>query len=541
MAGFLNSLLIAISTKGDISGLQKTDKAVQKTTKSLQGMARNTGLLTGLSQKLFGGINIHSFVNMGKSYLQFEKDLGAIRSRFFAITNDELKAKEEFEWIQKVATDTASDIKGVADSYSIFFSAAQRNLGGEGARQIFKQWTEINRVLHLSNEQFKSVTYALREMSSKGTLYSQDLKIQLGTHVPDAVGIATEAIRNLDIEGVKTIEDFQKKFKNSTEMMAKFLKSFSNVASARFASPEALQKAMLQPDALAQSIINFRWLFGKAFSDAGGSKIIIDILSSVLNIIKKIDFKSLSKNLAVIAECISKLAVFLINNIGIIVFLLQSMLAYNISKGIGKVAGIISKLFGLKGVSKFANRSLLAGQYGPLASALSAGLLRTGAKFNWKFISTRLLGFLGGPWGMLAGILISFTPQIFTMIKKIASSFIKDDNNRKQLFSDFISTITNMDPDSALNMFRNIHSKGISNTEELHKQLALAGMEKFIQYATLNDNGNIILNIGEAKLNLDDIIKGSIDGANKAKKDKADGFFNKPSITKERAKAVKGF
>ena len=107
MAGFLNSLLIAISTKGDISGLQKTDKAVQKTTKSLQGMARSTGLLTGLSQKLFGGINLHSFVNMGKSYLQFEKDLGAMKSRFYAITKDEAKANEEFEYIRQLATDTA--------------------------------------------------------------------------------------------------------------------------------------------------------------------------------------------------------------------------------------------------------------------------------------------------------------------------------------------------------------------------------------------------------------------------------------------------
>ena len=114
----LASLLLNIVAKSDVSGLNKT-------TKSLKNMGtqanKTSSLLKAMSTKLFGGFNIDSAINMGMKYLQFEKDLGAMQSRFFAITGDQKKAREEFDYIRKVATDTALDIKSTADSYSIFY------------------------------------------------------------------------------------------------------------------------------------------------------------------------------------------------------------------------------------------------------------------------------------------------------------------------------------------------------------------------------------------------------------------------------------
>ena len=52
-------------------------------------------------------------------YVQFEKDLGAIHSRFYALTQDHKQASEEFDYIRNVAKDTAMDIKKTADSYYI--------------------------------------------------------------------------------------------------------------------------------------------------------------------------------------------------------------------------------------------------------------------------------------------------------------------------------------------------------------------------------------------------------------------------------------
>ena len=67
------------------------------------------------------------------------------------------------------------------------------------------------------------------------------------------------------------------------------------------------------------------------------------------------------------------------------------------------------------------------------------------------------------------------------------------------------------------------------------------GGKEWAQYATLNENGDIVININGVSYDTGDAVDGALKSANKAKKDKADGFFNKPSITKERAKAIKGF
>ena len=95
-SNILGSLLLLIKTKGDTSGLEKTDRSIKKTTKSLQKMSKNVGMLSTLSRRIAGGLSIAGLSYGFNQYLQFEKDLGAIHSRFYAITKDHKQATEEF-------------------------------------------------------------------------------------------------------------------------------------------------------------------------------------------------------------------------------------------------------------------------------------------------------------------------------------------------------------------------------------------------------------------------------------------------------------
>ena len=84
----LASLLINVMAKSDVSGLNKTTKSL----KNMGQQANKTGsLLKAMSTKLFGGLNINTLLDVGNKYLQFEKDAGAIQSRFYAITGDQKK------------------------------------------------------------------------------------------------------------------------------------------------------------------------------------------------------------------------------------------------------------------------------------------------------------------------------------------------------------------------------------------------------------------------------------------------------------------
>lgn len=411
-------MFIKIATGADVSGLNKTDAGIKKLGKTAQAVSKQTSMLGALTGKIFGGINFDMVRQGFMNYLQFEKDLGAMKSRFFAITHDEKLASEEFKYISKVAIDTANDIKSVTDSYSIFYASARRSLGQEGARGVFEAWTKIGRVLHLDSEAFGRVTYALREMSSKGQLYSQDLKMQLGTHVPDAVDIASTAIQNLGIAGVDTVEKFQELTKKNPKsgLMAKFLIEFSKEAEKRFASPEALAKALRQPDALAQMIPNMFWQFMTKFSEAGGNEVIVNILTMTFDILNAVPWDAIAKATGTMAKYLSQhlpQILSLLKDIAISVAIF-----YTFGKVLGLIRGISTFVRVFTGFSKgapFVMRVFYS--LGRAIPKLGAFLFGQGLKSSLKGVFGALLG-VTGPLGWIFTALM-FLPEIIHLCKWI--------------------------------------------------------------------------------------------------------------------------
>lgn len=490
-SAILGAMLIHIKSKADVSGLNKTDKALRKTGGAIKSMSKNIGFISKLSKGFLGYLGVRGIGGVFNSYLQFEKDLGAMKSRFYAITKNDILADEEFEYIRKLATDTANDVKATADSYSIFYAAAQRSLGKEGARGIFETWTKIGRVLHLNEAQFERVTYALREMSSKGQLYSQDLKIQLGTHVPDAVNIAQEAIKNLGIAGVETVEDFQKHTKKNpkSDAMARFLKEFSRVAGERFASEEAVAKALKQPDALAKSIENIGYNFLVEFSKKGGNEAIINILNGIKNALLGIDFNALANNLGAITEGVSKI----FNYLPQILWILQKIATYLVFKELFKIGFMTWKKMqlGITALKKGWDLTRVH-NLNPISKAIFA-IGKNGLKTSIKSALTGILGLTGIP-GLVAGVLM-WLPEIVGGIKWIAKKFGWKEPEKQINYSAIYETMKNVK-----------NNKGITTTEQLQNALAKDEATKLLWAgAQYNDNGTITININGANLTIEDI------------------------------------
>lgn len=525
-SNILSSMLIFIQGKADTSGFTKTDSAIRKTAQNVRRARKemslfgkmNQELTRGLSRMFLGGVGIWGALNAGGRYLQFEKDLGAIHSRFYAITNDEKKASQEFDFIKKQAQDMALDIKSTADSYSIFYSSVQKSMGTEGARQVFTNWTKVGRVLHLSEYQMERVTYALREMASKGAIYSQDLRMQIGTHVPNAMGLAQEAAEQMGITGTDWFEKLQQMAKGNSKVTSEFVKRFSANAEKMFANPEALKKALQQPDALAQQFKNlFTFRIPEKFSRAGGKDMTISILMNMYKVVDNMPWDTIVGVLSGMAKTVK----LVFDNIGLILNALWILIAVSSGAKLGKAfsgfLGVASK----KGILKAMGASgILGGNI--IARALS--------RFGIKALIPSLIRFAGGPWGILISTIIGIVPLIARFINsKLKEKSMGVSEKLQQIGLDATTVYKSMkEHPELLNM--------ASNTPELQKALfntndrvlqTIAPHIEYVDHSTYNfklpDGATI------TSEEISNVSQGALD-IGKKKKEQALDMFGNPKI-----------
>lgn len=407
--GVLGSLLILLKVRSDVKGITRANRELRNTDRIAKTVRNSLRLLSGLGLA-FGGKQMIS------SYLEFEKSLGAVHSRFMAITKDSAKAEEQFNYARDTARGLGLDIFETANNYSLFFSGTAKQLGADGAQQVFDSWSKVSRVLHLTPYQMERITYALREMSSKGTVYSSDLRMQIGTHVPNAVENATKAIQNLGINGVKSIEDFQKASKGNIPLINRFIKEFSRLNEVEFASPEAIAEAMKQPDALLGIIKDFGWDFMVEFSKAGGNELVLNTLNGIIDVLKSTDFKGLVSALGTMAKIIGKLLTFLIRNIPVLISVIIGLITAMAFNSIAGVGGKFGRASGMLPIN-FSKMGFTGG----LKQFLKMFMLGLRVTFRMVgkrifVIALRLFRMLGGPTGL---IVTAITAGIGILVTKI--------------------------------------------------------------------------------------------------------------------------
>lgn len=527
MAGnILGSLLLNIVTKSDDSGLRKTDRSLRKIGTTAKTVAKNTSLLGSLSKKFMGGFNISNIGNWFNSYLQFEKDLGAMQSRFYAITHSEKESAEEFEYIRKLATDTALDIKKTADSYSIFYSATRNALGKEGARGVYEAWTQVGRVLHLSDYQMERVTYALREMASKGAIYSQDLRMQIGTHVPNAMGLAQKAAEEMGFTGVDWFTKLQEAAKGNTKLTAEFVQKFSKQAQMMYASPEALKKAMQQPDALAKQIANFRYNFGVEFSKAGGSYMIVKILQGTLAFIKTIPFYEIADKLGMVAKTVGDMAVYLPQILTILKDIAITMLIFTAIGKVGRALVGAKSLFSVLG--KGVGARFLA-RFG-LGALLRRALLEAGAKIflGTTFKTALALGLNAIP---VIGQIASAVMLIWTAVDVIRGLLGIISKDKAKDLDDYLK-IHGLSREYITNTIKNVSVGEVTDMQnplELQRRLKWYIKDKEVRERfILNDYGTIVFDYNGEQLTENGAKEGVINSKKEITK-----HFNKPNFFKK--------
>lgn len=134
--------------------------------------------------------------------LQFAKSIGetvvqldSLQRSFAGITGSQQQAVVEMEYLRQVSDKTGQNFYNLAGGYQqLTASTKGTNLEGKKTRDVFLAVSEAAAVLGLSQDQVDLSIRALGQMASKGQVQMEELKSQLGDHIPGAVQIAARAL-----------------------------------------------------------------------------------------------------------------------------------------------------------------------------------------------------------------------------------------------------------------------------------------------------------------------------------------------------------
>ena len=322
-----------------------------------------------------------------------------------------------------------------------------------------------------------------------------------------------------------------------------------------YGSETAFRKAMQQPDALANEIKNIGTNFMINFSKAGGSYMTVKILQSIANALLKIDYNKLANTLGSWAHKTGDFFNFMTSHIGTIIFLLKWIATAYVG---GKVG---SALQGAYGAAKFAfgrqllgrtalglagagmggrlGLRLLAGSGGATFMRFIAGGLFMGGKRLLGGLIVRALGFFGGPWGLVASLIIGFLPNIVTWLGKIWAAY----KGKNLTFDEYLTSqgITRDKLKTAMETLnKHDYRRGAGILGQDAQKLLGADLGSKVMYnhgeLVVNFNGNFITmdeikqNIGVAVQQASGMSQSSI----RSKDGRSMMYFNKPNsnITK---------
>lgn len=137
-------------------------------------------------------------VNMFKSFMSSIADADRSYNGFIAMMNvttgSITKSKEEFDFVTRAANTFGVKLDGLAASYAKLSAATKGLLTETNTKQLFTAITAVSSVMHAESYVVERMFNAIIQMASKGQVHMEELKQQLGEHLPGAMALAATSI-----------------------------------------------------------------------------------------------------------------------------------------------------------------------------------------------------------------------------------------------------------------------------------------------------------------------------------------------------------
>jgi tape measure domain-containing protein len=213
-----------------ISALQGYEKALNDTLIERQG--RFNTALTQMGSILGAAgiaVSIAAIVSSLKDFateaVKNAVTMQSLEASFKGITGSSAAAKRELDFLRATSQRVGVDFLETAGAFKGLEAAAKgTKLEGEETRKIFVAMVEASRTLGLRSDQTRLALLAFEQMISKGKVSSEELRRQLGEHLPGAMqlaakamGVSTAELDKMLRAGEVLTEDFLPKFRREIQ------------------------------------------------------------------------------------------------------------------------------------------------------------------------------------------------------------------------------------------------------------------------------------------------------------------------------------
>jgi len=274
----MNPLLlrIGIHSAEFTAGMQQARKDLAALRKSTEDLSAGFTNLKRLAVTAFGGWGLRE---LGKSLIETGVTFDRMSRSMNAVFESAVEGQQQIKWLRQESDRLGLVYRDQVKSFQTFAAAARvTNLTMEQTRKIFTSVNEASVVLGLTQEKTKMALYALEQMMSKGVVAMEELRRQLGDHIPGAFARAAKA---MGLTTEQMIEQVRQGKILSEDMLPRLAREFTRAYGE--AVPEAAKAAYAEINRLKNEMDYLRL----AFMDSGGMKLFVTAVKEIVKATKE--------------------------------------------------------------------------------------------------------------------------------------------------------------------------------------------------------------------------------------------------------------
>ncbi|EFC2999596.1 tape measure protein [Escherichia coli] len=231
----------SLNFSGFGAGIQSLNAKVNSLLKGIAGLGMAGGY--AMQRMISGSMDAASIQN--KTYFGL-----------LAQNNDDKAATtRQMDFINRMASTYGMDKAKMSTDYMKFAGATKNSMGEDQRQQLYEALNIKGTSYGISGEQFSLAAKALEQMSSKSLISMEELRQQLGDHIPGAVNDFYEAWKKTTGKSTATMQDFQKAVKNGDVKLEQISGALSEIWM-QAKNTQAFAQAMNTPERAMQRMQN---------------------------------------------------------------------------------------------------------------------------------------------------------------------------------------------------------------------------------------------------------------------------------------------
>jgi tape measure domain-containing protein len=214
--------LAAATSRTNIVRQREIDLANRQAKANTSHSSTLKGMIGSIRNLAYAYFSLGAATQVFSNILKQTKAIDTLNVAFKTTLGSTQAAAQAQEYLLDISERFGANLLGASQAYLKFSAAStQAGVSAQQTQDIFTSVTKASSILGLGAERTSYVFLALEQIMSKGRLSTEELRRQLGEHLPGAFGIAAEA---MGVTTAKLTDMLKKGEIASTDFLPKFAK-----------------------------------------------------------------------------------------------------------------------------------------------------------------------------------------------------------------------------------------------------------------------------------------------------------------------------